>query len=49
MAERFPFGPSTRPRSNPTTRTIHPLSLVNSASLQIGPQQSRARSGEAYP
>ena len=41
MAERFlsvrPHGP------NP------PFSLVNSASPQIGPQRSRARSGEAYP
>ena len=35
-AERFPSGPSTRPDP--------PLSLVNSASLQIGPQRSRARS-----
>ena len=26
-----------------------PFSLVNSASLQIGPQRSRAPSGEAYP
>ena len=42
MTERFPFGPSTRPE---------PLLffLVNSASLQIGLQRSRARSGEAAP
>ena len=42
MAERFPFGPSTRPEPPP-------FSLVGSASPQIGPQRSRARSGEAYP
>ena len=35
MTERFPFGPSTRPEPPP-------LSLVNSTSLQIGPEQSRA-------
>lgn len=28
---------------------IPPYSLVNSASLQIGPERSRARSGEANP
>ena len=41
MSERFPFGPSTRPDP--------PFSLVNSASLQISPEQSGARSGEADP
>ena len=30
MTERFPFGPASTARSNPTTRTIHPLSLINS-------------------
>ena len=43
------FRPVHTARSNPTTRTIHPLSLVNSASLQIGPQQSKTRSGAANP
>ena len=28
---------------------VPPFSLVNSASLQIGPERSRARSGEANP
>ena len=42
MTERFPFGPSTRPAPPP-------FSLVNSASLQIGPQRSRVRSGESGP
>ena len=41
MTERFPFCPSTRPPP--------PFPLVNSASPQIGPQRSRARSGEANP
>ena len=31
------------------TRPQPPFSLVNSASLQIGPQRSRARSGAANP
>ena len=46
---KVPFRPVHTTRSNPTTRTIHPLSLVNSTSLQIGPEQSRARSGAADP
>ena len=41
MAERFPFGPSTRPEP--------PLFPHKQPSLRIGPQQSRARSDESGP
>ena len=41
MTERFPFGPSTRPEP--------PLFPHKQPSLRIGPQQSRARSGESGP
>ena len=43
MAEREPFGPSTRPE--PTT----PLSPRKQRVFRIGPEPSRARSGEANP
>ena len=46
---KVPFRSVPPARSNPTTRPIHPLSLVNSHPLQIDPQRSRARSGEADP
>ncbi len=49
MTERFPFGPASTARKNPTTKPIHPLSLVNSHVCRIGPQPSRARSGAANP
>ena len=47
MAERFPFGPSTA-RSNLTTRPP-PLSPRKQRVFRIGPEPSRARSGEANP
>ena len=58
MAERFPFGFAAmndnilyhalgNPSSRPTARP--PFPFVNSVAPRIGPQQSRARSGEAYP
>ena len=43
MTERFPFGPSTR--SEPTTS----LSPRKQRVFRIGPEPSRARSGEANP
>ena len=42
-------GPASTARKNPTTKPIHPLSLVNSHVSRIGPQRSRARSGAANP
>ena len=42
MTERFPFGPSIRPAPPP-------FFPHKQSSLRIGPEQSRARSGEAYP
>ena len=41
MTERFPFGPSTRPDP--------PLSPREQRVFRIGPEPSRARSGEANP
>ena len=41
MTERFPFGPSTRPEPA--------LSPREQRVFRIGPQPSRARSGEANP
>ena len=41
MTERFPFGPSTRPEIS--------LFPHKQPSLRIGPERSRARSGEADP
>ncbi len=46
---KVPFGPASTARKNPTTKPIHPLSLVNSHVSRIGPQPSRARSGAANP
>ena len=48
MTERFPFGPAPDPKQ-PDNQAHPPLSLVNSHPLQIDPQRSRARSGEADP
>ena len=44
MAERFPSGPAPRPETPKP-----PFSLVNSIPLRMGPERSRARSGEADP
>ena len=57
MAERFPFGFAAM-NDNILYHALAPLSIPRSAPplsprkqrvFRIGPEQSRARSGEAYP